>query len=83
MPGSDAQVGRTVTLGVRPQHLRLGSAHNGEQVGFSGNLMVSEQLGDEQLLAVRIGRGDIRVAGVDPELALAAGAQGRSRGADR
>jgi hypothetical protein len=35
--------------------------------------MVTEQLGDEQVLAVRIGEGDIRVAGVDPELVLAAG----------
>ena len=68
-------VGGTVTLGVRPQHLRLGSAGNGNQVGFSGNLMVSEQLGDEQLLAVRVGQGDIRVSGVDPELALEAGAR--------
>jgi multiple sugar transport system ATP-binding protein len=71
--GLGSHVGGKVTLGVRPQHLRLGPAANGDQVGFSGSLMVSEQLGDEQLLAVRIGAGDIRVAGVDPELALAAG----------
>ena len=70
-----AHVGRSVTLGLRPQHLRLGNAKNGEQVAFSGNLMVTEQLGDEQLLAVRIGRGDLRVSGVDPELALTAGAR--------
>src|SRR5690349_4810610 len=68
-------VGKTVTLGIRPQHLRLGHAGNREQVAFSGKLMVSEQLGDEQLLAVRIGEAEIRVSGVDPELALAAGAQ--------
>jgi multiple sugar transport system ATP-binding protein len=67
-------VGKTVTLGIRPQHLRLGHAGNREQVAFSGKLMVSEQLGDEQLLAVRIGEAEIRVSGVDPELALAAGA---------
>jgi multiple sugar transport system ATP-binding protein len=71
--GLGAQAGRTVTMGVRPQHLRLGAADAVEQVGLSGNLMVTEQLGDEQVLAVRIGKGDIRVAGVDPELALAAG----------
>jgi len=35
--------------------------------------MVTEQLGDEQVLAVRVGTGDIRVAGVDRELSLAAG----------
>ena len=71
--GLGPHLGRTVTLGMRPQHLRLGSARNGEQVAVSGNLMVSEQLGDEQLLAVRIGPCDIRVSGVDPELALAPG----------
>ena len=72
--GLGPHVGRTVTLGVRPQHLRLGGASSAEQVAFSGKLMVSEQLGDEQLLAVRIGPGDIRVSGVDPELTLATGA---------
>ena len=35
--------------------------------------MVTEQLGDEQILVVRIGQADIRVAGIDPELALATG----------
>ena len=34
---------------------------------------LGEQLGDEQVLAVRIGQADIRVAGVDPELSLATG----------
>jgi multiple sugar transport system ATP-binding protein len=60
-------------MGVRPQHMRLGAPNDREHVGFGGNLMVTEQLGDEQVLAVRIGGGDIRVAGVDPELALATG----------
>ena len=32
-------------------------------------------MGDEQVLAVRIGQGDIRVAGVDPELSLATGSR--------
>ena len=73
--GLGAHVGRNVTLGLRPQHLRLGNAKSGQLVAFSGNLMVTEQLGDEQLLAVRIGRGDLRVSGVDPELALMAGAR--------
>jgi multiple sugar transport system ATP-binding protein len=71
--GLGGHVGKTVTVGVRPQHLRLGEAKNTEQVCFSGTLMVSEQLGDEQLLAVRIGDGDIRVANVDPELTLPTG----------
>jgi multiple sugar transport system ATP-binding protein len=71
--GLGAHAGRTVTIGVRPQHLRLGGAAEVEHVALSGKVMVTEQLGDEQVLAVRVGAGDIRVAGVDPELSLAAG----------
>jgi multiple sugar transport system ATP-binding protein len=73
--GLGAHAGRTVTLGVRPQHLRLGAPNGGEHVALSGSLMVTEQLGDEQVLAVRIGGGDIRIAGVDPELPLTTGAR--------
>jgi hypothetical protein len=38
-------------------------------------VMVREQLGDEQLVAVRIGGQDIRIAGIDPDLALPTGAE--------
>jgi len=73
--GLGAHAGRSVTMGVRPQHLRLAAADAvaHAHVILSGKLMVTEQLGDEQVLAVRIGEGDIRIAGVDPELVLAAG----------
>ena len=72
-PGLPRNGSDTVTVGVRPQHLRLGRPEGPDQVGLSGALMVTEQLGDEQLLAIRIGGGDIRVAGVDPEMTLATG----------
>jgi ABC-type sugar transport system ATPase subunit len=72
-PGLARNGASSVTVGVRPQHLRLGRPESQDQVGLSGALMVTEQLGDEQLLAIRIGEGDIRVAGVDPELTLATG----------
>jgi multiple sugar transport system ATP-binding protein len=72
-PGLGAHVGGPVCLGMRPQHIRLGKPAGDHQIGFAGTLMVSEQLGDEQLLAVRIGRSEIRIAGVDPDLALAPG----------
>jgi multiple sugar transport system ATP-binding protein len=71
--GLGAHAGRTIVMGVRPQHLRLGSGNGSDHVGFGGKLMVTEQLGDEQVLAVRVGAGDVRVAGVDPELVLATG----------
>ena len=66
--------GQPVVLGIRPQHARLGEPGGEEQVKLTGPLMVSEQLGDEQLLAVRVGGADFRLAGVDPELRLDHGA---------
>jgi multiple sugar transport system ATP-binding protein len=72
-PSLGARVGGPVCVGMRPQHIRLGKPAGEHQIGFAGTLMVTEQLGDEQLLAVRVGRSEIRIAGVDPDLALAAG----------
>ncbi len=72
-PRLGACVGRRVCVGMRPQHLRLGAPQNDGQIALKGTLMVTEQLGDEQLLAVRIGGSDIRIAGIDPDLTLAAG----------
>jgi multiple sugar transport system ATP-binding protein len=66
---------KKVVVGIRPQHLRLAASASEGHVGLGGVLVISEQLGDEQLLAVRVGQTDIRVAGVDPELTFAAGAQ--------
>ena len=63
----------SVSVGVRPQHIRLGTPVGDNQVGLKGTVMVTEQLGDEQLLAVRFGDAEIRIAGVDPDLALATG----------
>ncbi len=63
-PALGSRVGRSVCLGVRPQH-----------IAFKGTVMVTEQLGDEQLLAVRLGEREIRIAGVDPDLNLPTGFQ--------
>jgi len=67
--------GRSLCVGIRPQHLRLGGASGPGQIGLSGMLMVTEQLGDEQIVAIRLGGKDIRVAGVDPDLRLDPGGQ--------
>jgi multiple sugar transport system ATP-binding protein len=74
-PNLGSRVGRSVCIGMRPQHIRLGAPVNESQVVFKGTVMVTEQLGDEQLLAIRLGDGDIRIAGVDPDLPLSAGCQ--------
>jgi multiple sugar transport system ATP-binding protein len=73
-PRLGATAGKGVRLGVRPQHLHLGKPSGEGQVGVRGKLMVTEQLGDEQILVIRVGGQDIRVSGVDPELGFSTGA---------
>ncbi|MBM3525329.1 MAG: TOBE domain-containing protein, partial [Alphaproteobacteria bacterium] len=73
VPKLGTLAGRGTVIGVRPQHARLGRAAAADQVAIGGRLMVTEQLGDEQLLAVRIGAVDFRIAGVDPERGFATG----------
>ncbi len=48
---------------------------NDDQIALNGAVTVTEQLGDEQLLAVRLGDSEIRIAGVDPDLSLPTGSQ--------
>jgi multiple sugar transport system ATP-binding protein len=74
-PDLGSHVGRSICVGVRPQHVRLGAPMNDNQIPLNGTVMVTEQLGDEQLLAVRLGDGEIRIAGVDPDLSLSTGSQ--------
>ncbi len=74
-PTLGPRLGGPVCVGMRPQHIRLGKPTNDHQIGLAGTLMVTEQLGDEQLLAVRIGKSEIRISGVDPDLTLAPGTQ--------
>src|SRR6478609_10966123 len=51
-PDLGSHVGRSICVGVRPQHVRLGAPVNDNQIPLNGTVMVTEQLGDEQLLAV-------------------------------
>src|SRR5204862_4282225 len=54
-PHLGSHVGRSISVGVRPQHVRLGAPVNDDQIALNGAVTVTEQLGDEQLLAVRLG----------------------------
>jgi len=74
-PALGAHVDGSVCVGIRPQHIRLGSSSQDDRASFSGVLMVTEQLGDEQLIALRVGAQDIRIAGIDPDLHLPTGAK--------
>jgi multiple sugar transport system ATP-binding protein len=67
------RIGRSVCVGIRPQHIRLGAPNGENQVGIKGSLIVTEQLGDEQLIAVRVGGHEIRIAGIEPDLPLSPG----------
>jgi multiple sugar transport system ATP-binding protein len=60
-------VGKKVTLGVRPEDLRV--AHDGDPPGltFNSKIEVIEQLGSEILLDVRVG-DDMMVAAVEPTI---------------
>jgi multiple sugar transport system ATP-binding protein len=64
-------VGRQLTLGIRPEDLRI--AGDGDVAGliFSSRVEVVEQLGSEVLLDVRVG-DDTMVAAVDPAVAVKA-----------
>jgi len=57
--------------GGRPRTYAAECRERGDHVCLGGNLMVTEQLGGEQVLARAHRKADIRVAGVNPELSLA------------
>jgi multiple sugar transport system ATP-binding protein len=58
-------VGRQLTLGIRPEDLRVANSTDAAGLTFSSRIEVVEQLGSEILLDVRVG-DDTMVAAVDP-----------------
>jgi multiple sugar transport system ATP-binding protein len=58
-------VGRQLTLGIRPEDLRVADGAEPAGLTFSSRVEVVEQLGSEVLLDVRVG-DDTMVAAVDP-----------------
>src|SRR6478609_7794900 len=69
--GLGAHAGRTVTMGVRPQHLSLGSDIS--QCGFDAGVEVVEQLGSEIILETRLGDARVTIARVDPQVSFRVG----------
>jgi multiple sugar transport system ATP-binding protein len=59
------QVGRNLTLGIRPENLHVATDADPPGLTFSSKVEVVEQLGSEILLDVRVG-DDSMVAAVDP-----------------
>ena len=64
--------GRTVTLGVRPEHITLGSP-DATSNGLGGRIDVTEQLGSELQADVVVGDASLIVSRIDPERRLATG----------
>jgi multiple sugar transport system ATP-binding protein len=62
--------GKTVTLGVRPEHITLGSP---DASGLGGRIDVTEQLGSELQADVVVGDTSLIVSRIDPERRIAAG----------
>jgi multiple sugar transport system ATP-binding protein len=57
---------RTVTLGLRPEHIRLG-AGNGGGTSFNGIVTVTEQLGSELVIGLNVADTAIMASRIPPE----------------
>ena len=62
---------RAVVLGVRPEHVLMGEPRPEHGTGFDANVEVTEQLGAEQLVAVRAGGATVLASRIDAEAMLA------------
>jgi multiple sugar transport system ATP-binding protein len=60
-----AHTGHQLTIGIRPEDLRVASSADPAGLTFSAKVEVVEQLGSEVLLDLRVGN-DAMVAAVDP-----------------
>jgi len=63
--------GRNVFMGVRPEHLSLGSDIS--RCCFDAGVEVVEQLGSEIILETRVGDARVTVARVDPQVSFRVG----------
>jgi multiple sugar transport system ATP-binding protein len=56
---------KTVTLGLRPEHIRLGSGNAG--TSFNGIVTVTEQLGSELVIGLNVAETTIMASRIPPE----------------
>ncbi len=68
-----AYAGRSVTLGVRPEHIALGEPAPELEAAFDARIEVTEQLGSELLVDVQAAGTTVVVSRVDPERGLTRG----------
>jgi multiple sugar transport system ATP-binding protein len=58
--------GRPVTLGVRPEHLRIVDEADAAGVRFAGRVVLVENLGSEEVAFCELGEGRVAVRGARP-----------------
>ena len=62
---------KSVTLGIRPENIHLGSPPGGTDTSFAGEVAVTEQLGAELIVAVKSAGSTIMASRIPPETSLA------------
>jgi len=67
----ERQPAQTLTLGVRPEHVAIGDPHPENGTGFDAMIEVTEQLGAELLVGVRVAGTIVVASRIDPWAKLA------------
>jgi multiple sugar transport system ATP-binding protein len=57
---------RQVVLGVRPEHIMVGKTGARDAIVLDGQIQVSEQLGAQQVLEIKVNQQTLMVSGIDP-----------------
>ncbi|MBU0726936.1 MAG: sn-glycerol-3-phosphate ABC transporter ATP-binding protein UgpC [Alphaproteobacteria bacterium] len=70
-------VGKNVVIGLRPEHILMGEGSSEGTIRLDGSIVLTEQLGAQQLVELRVGERTVMAAGVDPDLRLQGGDAGR------
>jgi multiple sugar transport system ATP-binding protein len=71
VPGLAGHKGRSVVLGIRPEHIHLGLPPDGLGTSFQGTVEVTEQLGVEIVLGARVADMLVMVSRIAPDTKLA------------
>ena len=72
-PALASYQGRTVTLGLRPEHIVAHMAASEGVLSMAGQIIVTEQLGSQLHLEIRVGSSRLIVSGIDPDAPYRAG----------
>jgi multiple sugar transport system ATP-binding protein len=62
---------KTVTMGIRPEHIHLGGAPGNAGSSFTGHVTVTEQLGSELVIGVNAAESTIMASRIAPDTEIA------------